>query len=314
MKTQLVSVIIPNYNKGEYLKECLDSVTSQGEIVKEIIIVDDHSDDNSWEILLDYSNRFDYVKIFKNPKKGAQSARNYGFLKSSGKYIQWLDSDDILGSNKIEKQAIVLEQKNTLSVAFCGWSHFSENINEGIPRESKIWKDYQNPINWLIDAWSSGNMLVPSCWLVPQRICAQLTWNETILKNQDGLYFFDVLMKSQELVFSSGVLIYYRKPGKTNVSQRQGEKPTRSVLRSYKHYEKILERKDNKTVRDALAINYLSFIYSISPDFKEMQREAYQSVEKLNLSKLPLVGGSKFQIFQKLFGFRLALYFKQFFG
>ena len=309
---QLVSVIIPNYNKGSHLKECLDSVIAQGGIVKEIIVVDDHSDDNSWELLKEYGRRFHKVKVYRNPRKGAQSARNYGFSKSSGKYIQWLDSDDVLGDLKIQEQAISLERRNTHSVVFCGWCHFSTNLHECAPLKSIVWRDYQNPINWLSDAWLSGSMLVPACWLVPRIICEELLWNEDILKNQDGVYFFDVIMKAKELVYSSGVFIYYRRPGNTNVSQQKSEKHCRSVLDTLIHYEIILKREHNSSIKEALAINYLNFIYSISPEMKHLQREAFRREKNLNLTKLPLTGGPNFRKMQRLLGFKIALFIRGF--
>ena len=309
--SELVSVIIPNYNKGPFLEECLNSVISQGEIIKEIIVVDDHSDDGSWLILQDYRDEFDHLKIYKNPNKGAQSARNFGFAKSSGKFIQWLDSDDILGQLKIAEQVKSLDHRSPRSIGFCGWCHFSKSLDECTPFKSIILKDYENPTTWLADAWHSGSMLVPACWLVPRVICEEVKWDESVLKNQDGVYFFDVLMRSVELVYTSSVLVYYRRPGKNNVSQQKSEEHIRSLLGTLQHYEIILERLENQTIRNALASNYLNFIYSISPEFNSLQREAYQCVKRLNVLKLPLVGGAKFRVMQSLMGFKLALIIKK---
>ena len=77
----------------------------------EIIIVDDHSTDNSQEILTRLQKQNpEKTKIFKNPGKGGNNARNYGFSKSTGEYIQWLDADDFLLPGKFEHQIQAFEK------------------------------------------------------------------------------------------------------------------------------------------------------------------------------------------------------------
>ena len=92
------SIIIPNYNKGKYIKECLDSVFNQ-DIEKEkyeVIVVDDGSTDNSLEVI----NQFP-VKLLNSNRKRAGGARNIGIDNASGEYILFLDSDDFLANNNI---------------------------------------------------------------------------------------------------------------------------------------------------------------------------------------------------------------------
>ncbi|AWW32058.1 hypothetical protein DN752_19025 [Echinicola strongylocentroti] len=95
----LVSILIPNYNKAPYIRETLDSVLNQTYQHWECIIVDDHSTDESWEILEEYSAKDDRFKVFQRPDhlaKGGNVCRNYALRLSLGEYIQFLDSDDIL--------------------------------------------------------------------------------------------------------------------------------------------------------------------------------------------------------------------------
>ncbi|MFC0263490.1 glycosyltransferase family 2 protein [Fontibacter flavus] len=111
MHNPLVSILIPNYNKALYLRETLDSVLAQTYTNWECIIVDDHSTDNSWEILEKYAQKDSRFKIFKRPenrKKGGNAARNYAFEKSEGEFINWLDSDDLLLKNTIEEKLNLL--------------------------------------------------------------------------------------------------------------------------------------------------------------------------------------------------------------
>ena len=99
----IVSIIIPNYNNVKWLGDCLESCLLQkGEFKLEIIVVDDQSTDESWGILQNYQSEYPLqVFIYKNPEKGGNQARQYGFSKSNGNYIQWLDSDDQLLEGKL---------------------------------------------------------------------------------------------------------------------------------------------------------------------------------------------------------------------
>lgn len=106
---KLVSVIIPCYNKSEWIKEAIDSCLNQTYSHIEIIIIDDGSTDNSLEIIKSYGDR---VIWETGQNRGGNHARNRGFALSSGQYIQYLDADDYLLPEKIEKQVRCLEKTN----------------------------------------------------------------------------------------------------------------------------------------------------------------------------------------------------------
>ena len=90
------SIIIPNYNKGQYINECLSSVINQSYKNLEIIVIDDGSTDNSLEEI----KKFD-VKFYTTNRLQAGGARNLGIKKAKGEYIIFLDSDDYLSNNNI---------------------------------------------------------------------------------------------------------------------------------------------------------------------------------------------------------------------
>ena len=91
-----VSVIIPVYNGEKYLEECLDSIIGQTEKDIEIICVDDGSTDRSGEILEEYSRKDKRIQVFHQKNGGASSARNTGIRHARGRYIYFMDCDDIL--------------------------------------------------------------------------------------------------------------------------------------------------------------------------------------------------------------------------
>lgn len=97
-----ISVIIPVYNAGNYLRECLDSVLGQTLQEIEIICVDDGSQDDSMGILEEYQKRDSRISILKQEHKGGGAARNLGLKRATGEYLSFLDADDFFESDMLE--------------------------------------------------------------------------------------------------------------------------------------------------------------------------------------------------------------------
>ena len=108
----MISVIIPVYNVEKYIKQCLESILIQTYQDFEIICVDDGSTDNSLEILKQYAQKDSRFKILTRENGGAGLARNAGLEIASGKYIQFIDSDDWIEKNMFETMVQTAESNN----------------------------------------------------------------------------------------------------------------------------------------------------------------------------------------------------------
>jgi len=100
-KKPLISVIIPTYNRGWIIKEAIDSVLSQDYRDFELIIVDDGSTDNTLEILNSYQ---DDITVLRQNNHGVSAARNRGIMAASGRFVAFLDSDDLWLPQKLSSQ------------------------------------------------------------------------------------------------------------------------------------------------------------------------------------------------------------------
>lgn len=121
----MISVIIPTFNRASTLKLAVESVINQGNNIKEVIIIDDNSTDNTEEIIKSLNNKkIKYIKSSKNI--GACAARNKGIELSSGEYIAFHDSDDIWESNKIERQISFL--KAGYDVVCSGYNRYMDDF------------------------------------------------------------------------------------------------------------------------------------------------------------------------------------------
>lgn len=123
MKSPNVSVIIPSYNAGRYVKEAVDSALAQTYKNIEIIVVDDGSTDNTKEILEPYIAARK-IKYIYQANKGLAGARNIGIKNSKGEYVAFLDADDIFLPEKIEKQVSQMEANPACDMSYCDLYHF----------------------------------------------------------------------------------------------------------------------------------------------------------------------------------------------
>ena len=104
MKKELISIIVPVYNVEEYLKRCIDSLVNQTYSNIEIILVNDGSTDKSLSICKDYEKKSNGKIICLDKKNGGVSdARNFGLEHAKGEYVTFVDSDDYVEKNLIEK-------------------------------------------------------------------------------------------------------------------------------------------------------------------------------------------------------------------
>ena len=116
----LISVVVPIYNTSKYLPRCLNSIINQTYKNLEIICINDGSTDNSLSILQNYAQKDSRIKITTQKNAGLSAARNTGITKSTGKYITFVDSDDEISHNMLEKLLVSL-QKNDADISVCSF-------------------------------------------------------------------------------------------------------------------------------------------------------------------------------------------------
>jgi len=121
-----ITCIINNYNYANYVSEAIDSAMGQTVPFHEIIIVDDGSTDNSREIISDKTEKTESVKSYFKDNGGQMSALNYGFEKSSGDIICFLDSDDILKPDYLENTLAFFAKNQGCDYLFCAIETFGQ--------------------------------------------------------------------------------------------------------------------------------------------------------------------------------------------
>lgn len=160
-KNDLVTIIIPTYNRGALILETLESIAIQSYTNWECLIIDDGSDDDSFLKIESFIKKDSRFKFFNRPEslpKGANSCRNYGYSLSQGDFINWFDDDDLMHPDKIKMQVQSLKQTQK-NFCLCRSINFKDSIQNtlGFKSESIVSKDVfsdflQMKIVWLTQA------------------------------------------------------------------------------------------------------------------------------------------------------------------
>ena len=141
MKEPLVSIIIPVYNRQNFIEATVLSILDQTYCNWELILVDDGSIDSCKEICEDLARSDIRIRFFyrpKNRKPGGNSARNYGFEKSNGDLINWFDSDDLMHSKFIEKKVEIFKESDKVELVLSKTIRFYKNNEEEYEKRTKL--------------------------------------------------------------------------------------------------------------------------------------------------------------------------------
>jgi len=154
-REELVSIIMPNYNKAKFIAESIESVIKQTYSNWELIIVDDISTDNSLEIIQSFSKVSTKISfhIRKSKKKGGSACRNIGIDKTKGEYIVFLDSDDLLETFCLQQRINIIKQYNELDFAVFPIGTFYKKIGDSTsywipPKSNHLKKFLAHELPW----------------------------------------------------------------------------------------------------------------------------------------------------------------------
>jgi glycosyltransferase involved in cell wall biosynthesis len=303
----LVSIIIPAFNAEAWIGQTIQSAMAQTWPHKEIIVVDDGSKDRTLDLLQRFSSK--ELSVVSIPNKGAAAARNYGLQLSHGDYIQWLDADDVLAPDKIEKQLAALaecDSKKTLLSS--SWAYFYYRTERAHFVPSSLWQDL-SPLEWLLRKMGENLHMQTATWLTSRELAESAgPWDTRLLGDDDGEYFCRVLLASKGVRFVPESHVYYRITPAARLSHiGTSDKKKDAMLismRLHVHYLTSLEDSERvrKTCLYYLQTWYENF-YPERPDIvEELQRVANQLQGRLEEPRLRW----KYAWMKPLFGWQVA--------
>jgi glycosyltransferase involved in cell wall biosynthesis len=214
---ELISVIIPTYNHAKYLKRAVTSVLDQiyGEF--EVLIIDDGSLDNTFNVCQELLNIDSRIKYFYQKNKGLSAARNYGLSIANGVWIQFLDADDLIDKNKFYCQINKIKSSNISysELVLC----FSDFIRSDIDDPNKELLLYKSrlPItnhlflNDVILNWENIVSIPIHSFLYDIRYFKEygLRFDESLKNHEDFDILISILSLNTKVVFCSEKLVNY---------------------------------------------------------------------------------------------------------
>jgi glycosyltransferase involved in cell wall biosynthesis len=261
----LVSIIIPVYNRASLLAETLDSIVDQSYKNFECILVDDGSTDNSIEIANIYTSKDKRFKVFSRPsniKKGANACRNIGFLKSSGTFIHWFDSDDIMQPQMLEHKINSLLSNNA-DVVVCRKAQFDlDKENFTIDSAASIANKTNCPAFELI---SSDFKIQTSQVIFSRRLVENENnlFNNKLSRNQETEFLIRILLLNPTISFIDTPDVLIRE-GHTSISSSfnnltDGEKYVKNFIGYFEMYKSF---KFSKKLNTEIHAYFSQFFYS----------------------------------------------------
>lgn len=200
----LVTILIPCYNVEQFLPSCLDSILNQSYNNLQIVLIDDGSKDNTWEVMQKYANIDNRIGIYHQDNKGVASTRNNLLEKIHGDFVLFVDSDDWIEPEMVQ---FLVDKANQYEadVVTCGMV-----INDSTP--SSIYSERLLDRTEIIKKFllhkelkgSLCNKLVKTCLL------HNLSFEASIGYGEDALFCWHIFLKTDKLVLSDKQLYHYR--------------------------------------------------------------------------------------------------------
>ena len=308
-----VSILIPLYNAEKYIAQTISSALNQTWHNIEIIVVDDGSTDQSLNIAKSFER--ENVRIVTQANKGAAAARNLALQFSTGDYIQYLDSDDLLSDDKIEKQLQIasLYDFDPDILFTCKTNFFESEICNALPVIQYTDKTYDIPVELLIDLFVNVSFIPLHAFLTPRPLIQKSDiWNEKLSANDDGEYFARVISNSKKVSFCNEGIAYYRKTP-NSLSKQKSIKYTISEYQTLRNItEIILRNQDNETSREACSRIFNWFIVEWFPENKPILREVEKTMKHFGLTYFSDSKSKMYHVIMKIGGWRRAILFSEF--
>ena len=281
----MISVIVPVYNVERYLKKCLDSIIAQTYKDLEILLIDDGSTDRSGRICNEYISD-SRVRVFHTKNHGLSAARNFGLANARGSFIAFVDSDDWLEKDFIEKLHNIIKENNS-DLAQSGYYRVVGENKEKINSTENIENIDKNEFLIRVLSPQTGFGLCPMK-LIKKKIIGDIRFNENLKAGEDALFNEMISQNIKKATFYGYPLYNYRinensavkrfdknYPNKYKISMEETKK---YLLKNYSDNKKIMQCYYNFV---AFHILLILVNYCYHPDLQKNAKERKNLVKLL---------------------------------
>jgi len=290
-----ISVIVPVYNVEKYLERCIESILNQTYKNIEIIIVDDGSVDNSSYICEKYKKVDNRVKVFHKNNEGVSSARNLGLKQSTGKYILFVDSDDYLDINMIQKLYYNITKHN-VDISICEYYLVEENKSI-VQKKNSIFNQILNKeqfYDFILKDNAFGGYLFNK--LIKRELFYNhnnmLLFNENIHICEDLTFLCEICQNINKVYYTTETLYYYVQRSDSALSSIYSKKQ----LSNFYAFKEVMSiyKKNNIPIDKNYEFKFLKFCFdalflfrylkvdnkTLKKSIKKSKKEYYKKLKK----------------------------------
>ena len=304
------SVIVPVYNVENYLKECVDSVLSQTFTDFELILVNDGSTDSSGEMCDKYAKEDSRVKVIHKPNGGQSTARNMGVAQALGKFVIFLDSDDLVCDENFFSDLKSTITNDTDIVVFRYFKYYGNRRDDCGISLADI--NHSNKTEFLFELVKRDAFFC-SCWSKTTRLSLlkdnNICFDES-LSCEDMDWYYNVVSKAESFKVIDKPYVYYRQRDNSVTSTFKKKSITDYIITIKKWYANIAALSDleeKAILFSSLAKLYCNLLIAYSKNSKHLKNErkeifAFKPLLKYNLNPRTKI----ISRFSKIFGLNIT--------
>jgi len=287
-----MSVIVPSYNKRDFIAETIDSALGQTDVAVEVVVVDDGSTDGTPALLRRYGDRIRTHLLAGNT--GANRVRNLGAAMATGTHLLFLDADDVLGEGTLAAMLLALGGRSD-QFAVAPWQR--------LRREGECWVAYspekplEPPGDDPVAAWL-GSWYIPPCAVLWPRELYERSggWDETLAVSTDTEMMLRMLLRGTPIARASSGVAYYRFFGEGGtLSTTESRVLAASRLRALETIEREAVARDLlRRYQHDLGSRYLRLATSYLAPYPDLALTALRHADRLvDRRRIPGAGGHR---------------------
>lgn len=212
MNSPTISVVVPCYQQGHFLPECIESVRAQTFQDWELIVVDDGSPDDTALVARRYEAADSRIRLLQKPNGGVSSARNAGFREARGRYLQFLDADDLLEPQKFERDLRHLGDAPDIAIVLCDYAMLDAERKSFLHKHCEPRFRSSDPELELTIRWETDLSIPIHSGLFDARLFSKRrdVFTESLPTHEDYLMWLEVLAQRPAIHHTGTRDVFYR--------------------------------------------------------------------------------------------------------
>ncbi|WNH12233.1 glycosyltransferase family 2 protein [Thalassobellus suaedae] len=293
----LLSIIIPVYNAERFLEKCVNSIIKAKKKIKiEIILINDGSKDNSFNICQNYANNFDFIKVINQINSGPSAARNKGIDIAKGNYLTFVDADDFVEENYFESITKNIEKYRVVDIIIYGYYKVYEKekkINYSYFKFDKI-LEHNTILKLMENTFDYDYLLFPVNKVYKRKFFdSGIRFDKTLRLGEDAIFNLEIFYEANTIVFVKEALYNYYENLESATSQKFKPNLYKAMSSHFERKITFYKSKDdlnqkvyfNDIARVNLAKTLFAFVSNILANKDLNFEEELKKIRKFELIK-----------------------------